>query len=477
MNTLHDRLDFDCLKLDDAVEDIPGLLNAIRSNQKTVKSVIIQLPFPLDLTEEQRRWLLEEIGDLPELEKLNIECYDLSKRALDDFVASLQRNLRPPLEEFCVWDLHLEDDVTNLDPLVMALSSLPTLTTVALGVEHNNSNSNNDNDDAEEARASILCESSLVVLCHNPRLTSLRLANLGLDQKRIQLLTEALEMNTGALKSLELHGEKLETESWIAMANGLERNTSLERFSLFDFKGMDDTGAIALAQALRMNESLRSLSLENDDDSVSEIGNIAMARMLESNSALVSLCFSSRGLNDDACIAFAEALGTNQTLRELELGTYQGGRVGSRGVSAIANMLPRNSSLQKLCMCCQQGLDDNGAIAIANGLTRNTTLRHLLLEDDDDAVTSKGYEALVTMMQSNTVLNTLYHENAGHLKVKMDYFLKLNQTGIRTILLNVNATRSEFLDTLVSHQEDLDCVHYMISMNPSFVSHDFLSSS
>ena len=186
MSTLEDRLDFDCLKLDDAVDDVPALLRAIRSNHRTVKSVIIQLPFPLDLTDEQRRWLLEEIGDLPELEKLNLECYNISKRALDDFVASLQRNRRPPLEEFCVWDLHLEEDVT-LDPLVMTLSSLPTLEKVALGVENT------------ERAFPILNESSLVVLCHNPRLTSLRLANLGLDQKRVQLLTEALEMNTGAL--------------------------------------------------------------------------------------------------------------------------------------------------------------------------------------------------------------------------------------------------------------------------------------
>lgn len=455
---LEDRLDFDCLKLDDAVavEDIPALFRAIHSNHRSVKSVIVQLPFPLDLTGEQRRWLLEEIGDLPELKELNLECYDISKRALDDFVDSLQRNARPPLEEFCVWDLHLEDEVT-LDSLVMALSSLPTLEKVALGVENT------------EREVPILNESSLVVLCHNPRLTSLRLANLGLDLKGVCILSQALEMNTGALKNLELHGEDLESDAWVAIANMLEKNTSLERFSLFDFKGMDDGGAIALAEAMSKNSSLRHLSLENDDDSVSQYGNIAVAQMLGHNSTLVSLCFSSKGLNDDACVAFAAALQGNMTLRELELGTYQGGRVGSRGVSAIANMLPKNSTLQKLCMCCQQGLDDNGAVSIANGLTHNKTLKHLLIEDGDDAVTHQGYDALVKMLQSNTSLETIYHENAGDLKQKMEYFLKLNQSGIRNLLLDVDATRSRFLDFLLSHQEDMDCLHYLIWMNPSFV--------
>lgn len=450
---VHNLENFDCLKLDDEVDDVPAVIRAIRSN-RTVKSVIIQLPFSLDLSEEHRRQLLEAIGDLPSLTSLNIEFFSLSKRNLDDFVMALQR-ARPPLEEFCGWDLHLEEEGMSLDPLVMVLSSFGSLEKVALGVDN------------VERSQPVLNESSFVVLCHNQRLTALRMANLGMDFNRVALLTQALKMN-GALKSLELHGEALIRDSWVAIANMLEENQSLERVSFFNFKGLDDDGAKALARALEHNDTLQALSLENDDDSVSKHGNIALAKMLQENSTLVCLCFSSKGLNDDACVAFAGALEQNGTLRELELGTYHGGKVGNRGVSAIANMLPRNHVLEKLCMCCQQGLDDSGAIAIATALEQNNTLKHLLLEDDDDAVTHRGYEALVQMLQHNTVLETMYHENSGNMKLKIDYYLKLNQSGLRNLFLNVNSTRTQFFEALVTHQDDLDCLYYVMSMNPSF---------
>jgi hypothetical protein len=162
-------------------------------------------------------------------------------------------------------------------------------------------------------------------------------------------------------------------------------------------------------------------------------------------------------------------------LIELELGTYgTGGRVSNRGVTAMASMLPKNNSLEKLCMCCQQGLDDNGATAIAAALQGNNTLKHLLLEDSDDDVTHRGYEALVEMLQRNTVLETMYHENSGNLKLKIDYYLKLNQLGLRNLLLNVNATKKQFLDAAISNQDDLDCVYYLMLMNPSFVSESFI---
>ena len=80
--------------------------------------------------------------------------------------------------------------------------------------------------------------------------------------------------------------------------------------------GMDDAGAVTLACALTYNHTLQSISLENEDDSVSPQGCITIARMLERNAALQTFCFSSRALDDDVCVAFAGALEHNSTLRE-----------------------------------------------------------------------------------------------------------------------------------------------------------------
>jgi len=158
-------LDYNCLKLDDVVPDIPALLLAIHLHQPKTNIQIptVQIPFPrLDRRPTRRDCLLEEIGRFPALEMANLECYGMSRQDLQDFVALLQRNRRPPLQECCVWDWHLHDNAT-LDHLVMVLSSFQFAHgKIALGVENGGK------------WVPVLNESSLVMLCHNPRLTSLR---------------------------------------------------------------------------------------------------------------------------------------------------------------------------------------------------------------------------------------------------------------------------------------------------------------
>ena len=47
------------------------------------------------------------------------------------------------------------------------------------------------------------------------------------------------------------------------------------------------------------------------------------------------------------------------------------------------------------------------------------------------------------------------------------FFLKLNHAGRRELLEPNEASRNEWVETLIGHQDDLDVLFYFLSMNPS----------
>jgi Ran GTPase-activating protein (RanGAP) involved in mRNA processing and transport len=105
-----------------------------------------------------------------------------------------------------------------------------------------------------------------------------------------------------------------------------------------------DEGAIAIADALKVNSSLTSLNLSSN--SIYNEGGIASADALKLNSSLASLNLSRNLVDNDGAIAIADALQMNTTLEEL----------------------------------FQDSMDQEGAISIANALTHNSTI--LILDCD-----------------------------------------------------------------------------------------------
>lgn len=94
-------------------------------------------------------------------------------------------------------------------------------------------------------------------------------------------------------------------------------------------------------------------------------------------------------------------------------------------------------------------MDDDFIDAIAQGMEVNPTISILSFWGNKVEVTEKGAEG----------------------SAKIDFFLRLNQCGIRDLHLLVNATPTEFLNKIVEERESLDLVFYLLQTNPSFVSY------
>ena len=80
---------------------------------------------------------------------------------------------------------------------------------------------------------------------------------------------------------------------------------------------IQDVGAIAIANALKINSSMTALNLSNNN--LGNDGVIALANALKLNSCLLSLILDLNRIGNDAVIAIAEALKCNICLTELNL--------------------------------------------------------------------------------------------------------------------------------------------------------------
>ena len=107
--------------------------------------------------------------------------------------------------------------------------------------------------------------------------------------------------------------------------------------------------------------------------------------------------------------------------------------------------------LESLSLRCEL-MDDDFIHAIASGMATNSTLTALSFWGNNTQVTEKGSLA----------------------SAKIDFYLKLNQCGIRDLHLLVNATPTEFLDKILDEHESLDLVFYLLQSNPSFLSYSTL---
>lgn len=154
------------------------------------------------------------------------------------------------------------------------------------------------------------------------RTTSLRYVNLrdtGLDEAGAVLLANALA-NHQSLEHLDIGVNEIKDSGVCAFAESLKTNTRL-RSLLFGAVGAREKGGYALADSLLINKSLQMLYMK-DDDLGPECAK-ALASMLEANTTLMSLTLDYCDLTWKGCQSFIPALKANRTLKSLSL-SYNG---------------------------------------------------------------------------------------------------------------------------------------------------------
>lgn len=176
-----------------------------------------------------------------------------------------------------------------------------------------------------------------------------------------------------------------------------------------------------------------------------------------------------RFLGDGDIALIARSLHFNNALKELWILACELGLDGGSGPEAIAEMLRINTSLEIL------GLNrlsfNEHAIVIADALKNNRSLRglHLCLRDGFTARIYKSYATL--LLEHNYVLEKI---NGGFMgshaagdEAQIDFYLRMNRNGRRSLLQNDNATREQWLDALCLQSDDVSALFYLLSRNPS----------
>jgi hypothetical protein len=304
------------------------------------------------------------------------------------------------------------------------------------------------------------------------KLLKLRYPSDQLCEKAYKELADMLQVHSQSLKGLVLD-TAFGSNGAVTIANTLGRNSNLKALCLGTFDCEGETAKDGLLSLLSRvlcpnyptvgprSGSLKYLSLvcqELDDSSLHQITQVL------AQSSLRELMLFLDNVTDDA--------------------------ISSQGIAAFARLLEVNDTIAEFNLICNV-LDDDGVLAIASLLQRtNRTLTSLRLQCTKAVrVSARGYEAIVQMLKSNSVLEVfdlsrceesedeavdppealLNEASRLEFQYKIEMYLKLNRAGVRNLQLHTGATPSQFLAKVISQRGDLDSLFYMLSNNPSFV--------
>eukprot|EP00434_Breviolum_minutum_P040250 symbB.v1.2.035759.t2/scaffold4892.1/size33355/2 len=220
-------------------------------------------------------------------------------------------------------------------------------------------------------------EAMAAVLSTNAAIKRLNLEKCRIGDAGVEALASALQINR-VLTHLRMHGNDVGVQGAQALASA----PMVNRVVAADWN-QDDTlpanqlcrspfGAStrlqALADALRMNQTITKLPLNN------------------------------RKIGDDDLKALADALSINKTIKELLLSYNQ---IGDNGMKVLADALRVNKTLTHLNLFCNQ-LGDGGMKVLADALCVNKTLTHLNLYGNP--IGDEGVKALAAALEANKTI-------------------------------------------------------------------------
>lgn len=258
----------------------------------------------------------------------------------------------------------------------------------------------------------------------------------------LSVLREATQLESIQLSRIQLQGCALDFE---AFANSLRAHTSLRNFSLQDCKlvfndASSSTQSFALdtiLKALAILPTLESVQVTTKDLCMGILTPEAV-ELLCSSSSLQKLILKGFAWNAKHVVAMGPGVATSKTLKHLVLPTYNG-IASPKVLDCLAFMLQDNTCLEHFEMPTLQ----EGAIPWIPVATK--------------------------IVQTNTQLQVLKLgglTNATNPSIRMH--LKLNQAGRSQLMSGAGSTNnSEWVQAMGKVAQDLDCMFYFLSQNPS----------
>ena len=121
-------------------------------------------------------------------------------------------------------------------------------------------------------------------------------------------------------------------------------------------KGLTAHDATVVAEILKSNTSVKSVDLHSNPK-IGDEGAKALAEALKVNATVKELYLTDCGIGDDGAAALAEALRSNTSLTTLSLAAC---RIGDAGAAALAAALRSNTSLSVLNLERNKGISEQG---------------------------------------------------------------------------------------------------------------------
>ncbi|KAL0239724.1 hypothetical protein GEMRC1_009832 [Eukaryota sp. GEM-RC1] len=150
------------------------------------------------------------------------------------------------------------------------------------------------------------------------------------------------QMVRNEVSTINLYNNSIGPEGAIAIAEALKVNSSVSTINLHN-NSIGPEGAIAIAEALKVNSSLSRIDL--DGNLIGNEGTIAIAEALKVNSSLSRIDLNNNSIGNEGAIAIAEALKVNSSVSTINLGNNS---IGNEGAIAIAEALKVNSSVSSI---------------------------------------------------------------------------------------------------------------------------------
>ena len=167
-----------------------------------------------------------------------------------------------------------------------------------------------------------------------------KLAKMGAE-KGIMLSGMRRDQTAAKYYDLQYDDPSLQPADAILIASDLKFMAVLTELRLVGLSKIGAEGALAIAEALKVNAVLTLLRF--DDDNIGVDGAKAIAEALKVNAVLTTLYITNNNIGDEGAIAIAEALKVNSGLTFLDLGNNN--NIGVDGAKAIAEALKVNAGL------------------------------------------------------------------------------------------------------------------------------------
>lgn len=207
-----------------------------------------------------------------------------------------------------------------------------------------------------------------------------------------------------SLASLEIGDNNLGPVAMKSCYAMLKANVTLTHLDFYMNKNIGETGGILIGSCLRVNNTLKSLCLNQCN--IPAKGMLDIADALKHNSSINLLSAGGNCNNPKVAKAIAECLEVNTTLRSLTLngGSIKSKRIKDEGMGYICISLGRNITLSKLLLA-RNSLKDASLLSLGKLLAINKSLR--ILDLSKNKFTDRGYVSVIEGMKVNKTLISL----------------------------------------------------------------------